>query len=86
MIDKKNLLIIDDSEIDRSILKIILIDDFAGGWPVQAGQHMQQGGFAAAALARNGGKGALSEAQVHVLQGVHRRAAALVGFRQAFTA
>lgn len=28
MIDKKNLLIIDDSEIDRSILKNILIDDF----------------------------------------------------------
>lgn len=28
MIDKKNLLIIDDSDIDRSILKNILIDDF----------------------------------------------------------
>lgn len=28
MIEKKNLLIIDDSEIDRSILKNILIDDF----------------------------------------------------------
>ena len=65
---------------------MFLIDDTPGRGPVQTGEQVQQGGFAAAALPRHGGKGALGKGQADIPQRVHGHTAALVGLREAFTA